>query len=1419
MLLTTKNVKHIWAILFCIVISLGLFTLIFVKPNKTEVVNAEESLVDLTNTSVLTDKFNSIGANFSTLDGTVYNPSSNPYKISDANDLIRLSYYVNIAHNEDFASASYILTSHINLSGYNWAPIGGLSSGLDVNAIPFCGVFNGNGYSIYGLTINLFYKSDYTFSNTSNSQDEILLDTTAGLFGFVSYYVYTDSLSVVHTCNPVIKLLGLYNTKINTNAYYTGAMVGSFVGDANPSTTIDITSNRAVVADAVASAVMQECYNTGFVHGGTYVGGLCGAVKDGAVVYNCYNSQGESVNIPQVSYGVDNTLGNIAVYAIDSEACVGGLVGKAVEISSSCVVSSSINTASVARLNSGANVGGIVGVCNIAKDKYQYNFYFGEQVYTTETTQAGISRTLSQLAPSSIGSYNNRYSITYMSTGTYTPYTRGDTPTSIWRMGPSVNNGFPYLVRVNPLAKVELNIQSLNGNAPATVNFSGFDTLGQETTTIHWYTPVIIAGNQFYIEQGKSVVIETAVSGAEYKFVEWQSSTIATNIAESKDSVVGEYQSPTLFITTDCVYTAVYDYMFYTISAFSNDANYGSVSIQNPLNNNLSSIVWADVNAENTSSTQARIGDYIKLTALPKAGYMLDTVTSNLGTTLTIDNNSVILNVSGNENISFVFVAKTYSITVNNPQDASLNNLVTTKFSVNGGAEVEQVLNAAFGSAVNINVYNIDSNYSLGYYSISADNMPTLNLNTGVSTFVIEDYNNYVITPVLIKKSYTVTLNVTTDKYTAKFTNPNVSVLQTNIDFDGEFTINLENIATGYHFVSWQLNYLGDSSEVWDLTSTTITKQGLSGNVTLTPVIQINKYLVTLTAGANGSISYNGGEVEYNSNIESVATPNYGYVFVNWTDSLNNIISTNATLNRVITSAFDATANFKLASFSVIFAGVGDDNAIFNTNFVNQTNNSGVYNYDDDVSFSIICPAGYEFKNWQITSNSANNLITLNNDGTGSIQNLRSDVYITAFFKVKTYLVTFSINNANYGDFRFNYNGWTVYSDSNIDQAFEYKYKDVLQVILLDASQTKNPNIAKRYIFSHFIINGVPYKDGNTINMPIVKNTSVQAIFRPAEYKIEVTKNIPDSAAVSGVYNKYYPYGTTLQLNVVVNSGYQFIGWYNYNKALRQEEFISSNKELSILVDGEKDIICKTAHIGYIIAEVNDEQAGYVSGMGNYNIGTVVTLVATANQGYKFSGWQKDGQIVSTNNQLSLTVGQTSQQYKAIFSPLFTVKIVTNNTKYGSVEVSGNNGLGDQIILTATANNNCSFVGWSYDDQIISTDKQFNLTMLGDLSIKAVFERNFDYSIIIIAGGCVLFVILLLIIVVQYIKAKEAEPLKTRFILQNSDDEYDLPKKKKANKNTNTRNVRLDEIEPIPVRKNTSPLMEYKNKKEDKKQK
>lgn len=81
----------------------------------------------------------------------------------------------------------------------------------------------------------------------------------------------------------------------------------------------------------------------------------------------------------------------------------------------------------------------------------------------------------------------------------------------------------------------------------------------------------------------------------------------------------------------------------------------------------------------------------------------------------------------------------------------------------------------------------------------------------------------------------------------------------------------------------------------------------------------VNKYKVSATAGAGGSVSIanagttvnSGSEVEENTSLTFTATPNEGYEFVNWTDASNKIVSANATYTTTVTAAISLTANFK----------------------------------------------------------------------------------------------------------------------------------------------------------------------------------------------------------------------------------------------------------------------------------------------------------------------------------------------------------------------------------------------------------------------------------------------------------------------------------------------------------------------------
>ena len=81
----------------------------------------------------------------------------------------------------------------------------------------------------------------------------------------------------------------------------------------------------------------------------------------------------------------------------------------------------------------------------------------------------------------------------------------------------------------------------------------------------------------------------------------------------------------------------------------------------------------------------------------------------------------------------------------------------------------------------------------------------------------------------------------------------------------------------------------------------------------------VKKYTVSATAGEGGSVSIKNGsgttvnsgtEVEANTSLTFTATPSEGYEFVNWTDTSNKAVSTNATYTTTVTAAISLTANF-----------------------------------------------------------------------------------------------------------------------------------------------------------------------------------------------------------------------------------------------------------------------------------------------------------------------------------------------------------------------------------------------------------------------------------------------------------------------------------------------------------------------------
>ncbi len=192
------------------------------------------------------------------------------YEISTPAQLAKLAELVNTG-TAPYADEGkyYKLTADIDLAGYasgqGWTPIGLYVDGTPANDLPFRGIFSGNGFAVYNLSIQ------------NPAQDAV------GLFG----YIQQPTAGSVSLTN-----LGLVNCNIQG-----GNAVGGLVGFATMEKTSAIKNcyvSGSVVGKEVVGGLagslggsLQSCYFTGSVGGEAWVGGLAGA-NAAPKISNCY---------------------------------------------------------------------------------------------------------------------------------------------------------------------------------------------------------------------------------------------------------------------------------------------------------------------------------------------------------------------------------------------------------------------------------------------------------------------------------------------------------------------------------------------------------------------------------------------------------------------------------------------------------------------------------------------------------------------------------------------------------------------------------------------------------------------------------------------------------------------------------------------------------------------------------------------------------------------------------------------------------------------------------------------------------------------------------------------------------------------------------------------------------------------------
>lgn len=141
-----------------------------------------------------------------------------------------------------------------------------------------------------------------------------------------------------------------------------------------------------------------------------------------------------------------------------------------------------------------------------------------------------------------------------------------------------------------------------------------------------------------------------------------------------------------------------------------------------------------------------------------------------------------------------------------------------------------------------------------------------------------------------------------------------------------------------------------------------------------------------------------------------------------------------------------------------------------------------------------------------------------------------------------------------------------------------------------------------------------------------------------------------------------------------------------------------------------------------VAATASPVEGGTITGAGSYEEGAQCSLVATPAAGFAFDGWFENGQLVSNDPTLTITVN-SDRTFVAEFaeSTDVVVTVVSSDPSRTQVTGGGTFQIGDQVTVNTTkdASAPVSFVGWYEGNTRLSGNESYTFTAERSINLTA----------------------------------------------------------------------------------------------------
>ena len=585
---------------------------------------------------------------------------------------------------------------------------------------------------------------------------------------------------------------------------------------------------------------------------------------------------------------------------------------------------------------------------------------------------------------------------------------------------------------------------------------------------------------------------------------------------------------------------------------------------------------------------------------------------------------------------------------------------------------------------------------------------------------------------------------------------------------------------TGYTFVNWTLN--GDVVSTEATINFTVT-----GPETYVANFEINTYAITVlvapdttpaeapevagTVTAQGYVFDDNHQItlEHFATCALTATPSEGYHFVNWTDENGEVVEyAEAIYSFTVTEARYLVANFALNEYNITATVLPETTPANAPAVAGTVTGTGEYEHYSTCTLEATPSVGYHFMYWKV------NDVVVETETTYSFM-VTGACNVIAVFELNSYQIAATETPTGYGTITgagtyTHYATCTLVATAVDDHTFLNWTENGVEVstnatysFTVTGPRTLVANFANRYEITATanptvggtVTGGAIYDEGTSVTLTATPATGYHFVnwtlngnevstnasytftaqadgdyianFELNSYEITATLDPANAGTVTGAgtYNHF----ATCTLTANPSSTYLFVNW------TKNGQVVSTEATISFTVEGPAAYVAHFIPNTYVItASASPAYAGIVSGAGTYYYLTEHTLTATPNTGFHFVNWTKDGQVVSTEASLTITVTQDEDYVANFESNVYQITVFANPSVGGSISGSGTYNYGQTCVLEAAPNEGYHFLNWTdANNEVVSTSLVYMFNVYDNAAFVANFEIN-SYEITAVAN-------------------------------------------------------------------------------------